>query len=669
MNRGPGTSLRVALIAAAVIAALAAPPVRADWSQWGGPSRDFVVARGAASLGWSQGAPPILWRRPLGPGYSAVVSDGERLFTMTRRGDDEVVVALAADTGETVWEHAYPAPVADGPALDTSWGSGPNSTPLIVGKHLYTLGFTGILNCFDTASGTLVWRHDLAARQGAAPPYFGHSASPIRYRDLLIVPVAGALAFRLDSGAPVWQARGFTASYASPVLWRLPAGTQLVVPAAGEVVALDPDDGRLLWRHDHANRARTILSDAIPGDDRLLFVSAYFLGSVGLELAADGESVKEVWETSRLQLAQSNAIRADDVVYGFNNSVLVALDVTSGEVLWRERGFERANLIRVGERFLLFDRLGKLSLVSLSRQGVTGHAEAQLLEGRSWTAPTLIGECLYVRNLESIVAVDLSRSVDAPPVAPTLPVRPQVSAPAEFLAAHDRLMTAYRRGDVKALDAAGAQIESWRDDETLGHLAGYYLGFALYQRALLAGNLALPLLRRAETVLEEVARREPTFADAHALLAQIYPMYYRFDPGRATVVGSLGDDHLETALRFEPDNPRVLAVQALDLIHSPAEYGGDPEAGLVLLRRALDRFAETAGQPADRLPRVGSRLCLGLVRPGPARARSGESRGGPRGTRQGSRAGARSGVGADRPSTSGHGRTSPAPPILEAVGL
>ena len=82
-------------------------------------------------------------------------------------------------------------------------------------------------------------------------------------------------------------------------------------------------------------------------------------------------------------------------------------------------------------------------------------------------------------------------------------------------------------------------------------------------------------------------------------------MYYRFDRARATVVGSLGDDHLDSALRFEPDNPRVLAIQALDLIHSPAEYGGDPVAGLNVLRRALDRFAETADDAPTAYPEWG----------------------------------------------------------------
>lgn len=598
-------SVAAAWLALLIAGPLAGAPASPDWHQWGGPGRDFAVPGGETPVGWPGEAPAVVWRRPLGPGYSAIVSAGGRLFTMTRRGGDEVVVALSPQDGRTLWEHAYPAPIEGGPALDTSWGEGPNGTPLVHQGRVFALGFTGVLSSLDAATGELVWRRDLRRQDDVAVPFFGLSTSPVRFGDTLIVIAGGALAVRLDDGEPVWRNRAFDASYASPRLWQTGADPQLVVPAAGEIVGLDPRDGRLLWRHEHANSQRTVLSDPLPGADRLLFASAYFLGSIALELAADGASVRELWQTRRLQLAQSNAHRVGDVVYGFHNSILVALDVRSGEVLWRSRDFERANLIRVGDRFLLFDRLGRLSVVSLGPEGAAIHAAAQILEGRSWTAPTLVGSRLYARNLESIVAVDLSRAGGAGEAVADRPALPAISAPEAFLAARERLTTAHLRAEAAGMEAAAEELHRWTADPEIGHLALYYRGFAAYQQALLVGNAALPLLRVAETLLKQAARRQPGFADAHALLARVYPMYYRFDPRRAAVVGSLGDDHLETALRFEPDNPRVLAIQGLDLIHSPPEYGGDPEAGLVVLRRALDRFAEAAAEPPTAYPDWG----------------------------------------------------------------
>ena len=89
----------------------AAQDVRVDvWPQWGGPSRDFSVESDELADSWPEDGPPRLWKRPLGAGHSAIVSDGELIFTMYRPtldAEEEAVIAMQATTGETVWEDRY----------------------------------------------------------------------------------------------------------------------------------------------------------------------------------------------------------------------------------------------------------------------------------------------------------------------------------------------------------------------------------------------------------------------------------------------------------------------------------------------------------------------------------------------------------------------------------
>ncbi len=66
--------------------------------------------------------------------------DNGTLYTMYRKGEQDVVVALEAATGKTMWEHVYDAPfiVAGRDAeivkeYHLENGTGPASTPLIVG--------------------------------------------------------------------------------------------------------------------------------------------------------------------------------------------------------------------------------------------------------------------------------------------------------------------------------------------------------------------------------------------------------------------------------------------------------------------------------------------------------------------------------------------------------
>jgi outer membrane protein assembly factor BamB len=70
----------------------------------------------------------------LGDGYAAIVSEGGKLFTMYRNGDEDVIVCLDAATGKTVWETKYAAKTHPDNVLN--FGTGPNSTPLIIGDRL-----------------------------------------------------------------------------------------------------------------------------------------------------------------------------------------------------------------------------------------------------------------------------------------------------------------------------------------------------------------------------------------------------------------------------------------------------------------------------------------------------------------------------------------------------
>ena len=82
-----------------------------DWRQWGGPDRNFVSDSTGLADSWSDSGPPVLWSRPLGLGHSSIAVDDGWLYTLYRRGaansrnweSREFVVALDAETGETLW--------------------------------------------------------------------------------------------------------------------------------------------------------------------------------------------------------------------------------------------------------------------------------------------------------------------------------------------------------------------------------------------------------------------------------------------------------------------------------------------------------------------------------------------------------------------------------------
>ena len=84
-------------------------------------------------------------------------------------------------------------------------------------------------------------------------------------------------------------------------------------------------------------------------------------------------------------------------------------DIAKGKNLWQERGYPGANVIWMGERSLLLDENGKLTLARMNRKGLKVLAEASLLQKPARTAPTVDGTRVYLRDQKVLIALDLGK--------------------------------------------------------------------------------------------------------------------------------------------------------------------------------------------------------------------------------------------------------------------
>ena len=391
-----------------------------SWPQWGGPTRDFHVASDALARSWPSGSPRELWRRPLGEGYSAVLVDGQTLVTMYRHNDNEIIIGLDAETGETRWEYSYEAPLAHDGYFDiwlNAAGPGPYSSPLIAEGIVYAVGVNGHFHAVDAQTGALRSSHTLVELFGLVD-YNAFASSAVAYDGTVILPMGGSdhgvVAFDGETGAVVWESESFPLGPGSPRLIHLNGEDQLVVWGQQEVVGLDPRDGGRLWNQPHANDLGLNLSMPVWSSQQRLFISsAYNGGSRMIQLQSDrtGTTVQELWHTNRTRLHFSNAIEIGNLVIGssgdFGPAFLTALNSATGEEVWRERSFARAHLLYADEVIVLVDEDGELAIASVSADGIEVHARTSLLEENAWTPPSLVGTTLYVRDRHEIMALDL----------------------------------------------------------------------------------------------------------------------------------------------------------------------------------------------------------------------------------------------------------------------
>jgi len=399
----------------------------ASWLQWGGARRNFMPEAPPLADSWPAGGPRKLWERNLGEGHSSILVDGNRLYTMyryagwmsmIRRSQSEIVAAIDANSGKTLWEHTYSSPTS-GLALEN--GAGPHSTPLIVGDTLFAVGSRTELFALDKHTGKVLWQHDLVKELAVPQDGRGFSPSPIAYRDTVILPVGAAggavIAFNQRTGAIAWKSGDYPTGPASPVLITVNGQDQLVISGENEMLGVDPNNGASLWRHPHKTQWGLNISTPVWGPDDLLFVSAaYNNGARLLKLAqaAGKTTVQEQWYQNRMRTHIGTVIRLGDFYLGssgdFGPCPTVAVDVKTGDVLWQNREFARSTFLFADGKLIILDEDGNLGIAQPSRKGLNVLARAAVLDNKAWTVPTLAGTKLYLRDRARMLAFELGRN-------------------------------------------------------------------------------------------------------------------------------------------------------------------------------------------------------------------------------------------------------------------
>ncbi|UCG34200.1 MAG: PQQ-like beta-propeller repeat protein [Phycisphaerales bacterium] len=424
--------LRISSLVAVAVGTLSIVEVVADanaqWPQWGGPGRNFTVsdARGLADS-WPEDGPPRLWRRRLGVGYSGIVYDDGVLYTMYRKGrasSQERVLALDATTGKPIWEHKNRAPIPEPP--DERWGGqGPNSTPLIVGDLLYTVGSLAVLHCFDKKTGDVLWSHDLKKEYGATMSgSCGYCPSPIAYGNTIIVVIVHQgtnntedrpsnlsteptlAAFDQKTGELVWKGLGFRSEFTSPTVINFAGRDQLILGTTEGLISANPESGELLWHHAAPANIQTPAWDE---KDLLFYSSTPELGGIAVRLShQEGRTVpSQLWANRETAADIATPVRCADHLYTCDRQMMLCVDWKTGERVWAERGYPNAWCLRAGGRLIILDENGQLTLATAAPEGLTVHGQYQATERYSLTAPILVGTTLYVRDRKFIMALDL----------------------------------------------------------------------------------------------------------------------------------------------------------------------------------------------------------------------------------------------------------------------
>jgi outer membrane protein assembly factor BamB len=399
---------------------LAAGPASAqDWPQFRGPGRDGVVPPAHLPDAWPASV-RRLWRLPVGEGHSSpLVGDG-RVFLHSRQDPDEVVTAIDVESGRIVWQQTYAAPFKQHPAA-LRMGKGPNSTPVLFGDHLYTLGVTGLLSAWRIADGTLVWRKDFSDSIDTSKNFCGTAMSPLVEDGALIVQVGsdvrGGRIMALDAktGGERWVQRGPGPGYASPIAITAAGVRQVVIVTGESILAVDPTSGAELWSVPFPDEYyENIVTPVWTG--RHLVIGHVRLGIQAFTISnKDGRlQAEQAWKNPDVTMYMSAPVAADETVYGFSNKrrgQLVALNAATGAVRWATRGREgeHASILLAPSHVLFLRNDGELVVVKREPAKFAAERRIEVVDGESWAVPAPVPGGLVVREGRSLVRIAWGR--------------------------------------------------------------------------------------------------------------------------------------------------------------------------------------------------------------------------------------------------------------------
>jgi outer membrane protein assembly factor BamB len=424
LKRFHGDTLPMGRLARAAI--LPTEPNRsgaADWPQWRGPNRDGVVSE-ARLPAWPREGPRLLWKKPIGRGFSAVVAAAGRIYTMAEEADAtnssptaenpgcEVVLCWDAATGQEVWRFAYPS------RFEERFGPGPRSTPAVDGHHVYTVGATGILHCLRADTGAMVWRHDLRVEYQAPAMQYGVAFSPLVEGDLVFTMPGGragnaVAAFDKHTGVLRWKALDNPVGYSSPVAATLAGVRQVLFLTNTELISLAPATGEVYWRYPWKTENGFNIATPVVIGDYVFVSSAYGKGCALLEIASGAGGTMQarlVYEHNRMRNYFATSVRCGEHLYGFDLTDLVCMDIRTGKCLWGEksnRRFKKGSLLTVGGDLVILGEYGTLALAEATPTGYHERAAFQLSEHKCWTVPSVAHGRLYVRDEADLFCYDL----------------------------------------------------------------------------------------------------------------------------------------------------------------------------------------------------------------------------------------------------------------------
>jgi outer membrane protein assembly factor BamB len=426
--------------------------VEEDWPKFLGPRGDGSSAETNILKDWSGDKLKTNWQLPVGEGYAiGSIADGSYFhFDVTTSEEGKNVARLRRidlNSGKKQWEFTAPSSYKDMYGYD----SGPRTSPVIEGDHVYVYGVEGTLFCLRTKDGSEVWKLNTSERFGVVQNFFGVSSCPVIYENLLLVMVGGSpedsrklprgrldlvqpagsamVALNRLTGELVYKTGNDLASYTSPRIVELHGQPIALAWMRESLIGFRPANGQIMFKFPWRARKLESVNASTPVvfGNQVFIGECYEKGGVLLDIMNSPDAENELAWTAKPAWSDNGKrdksmaphwntpVIFDGHLYGCSgrhqgSAVFKCIQWQTGETKWSVPRLGRTSATLCDGHLITMAENGELLLVKATpdKFDMVSRYEGDIkFRSPCWAAPIVSHGKLIVRGSEKVVCFSL----------------------------------------------------------------------------------------------------------------------------------------------------------------------------------------------------------------------------------------------------------------------
>jgi outer membrane protein assembly factor BamB len=381
-----------------------------NWPCWRGPRGDSISEDKDAPVQWD--AANLSWKTAVpGVGHASPIVWGDRIYTVTAFPDklERTLLCFNRTSGNLFWQKTVVSGPLEKIHQENSYASG---TPATDGKRVFTVFRVGdeiVIAAHDAESGKQLW----LVRPGTHAGEWGFSNVPVLYKDKVIVDAdsKGAsflIALSQADGRTMWRVdrthRGI--SYSAPLIREMAGRVQLIQCGDRCVTGFNPDTGEEVWKVDGPSQ-EFVATPSYSEKSGLVFVSSSWPDRHLLAIKPDGRGdvtrTHVTWRTTRGAPYVPSLLIANEYLLAIEpKGIAFGYEAATGNLLWQEQlARHHASPVLLRDLVFAIDDNGVVNVIRLGREFQrVGQYE---LGEPCYASPAISDGQVFVRGFKNLI--------------------------------------------------------------------------------------------------------------------------------------------------------------------------------------------------------------------------------------------------------------------------